>query len=165
MSEIYLAGPIQHAEDGGHGWRDRVKEEFDHPDIEWSDPLDKYDGPAEGVVIHNGDPPEDVAPDADLVSVSELVESDKEMVARADGVLVGWDDVPSAGTPMEVMFAHANWKPVAIWYRGEAGISPWMEYHSTSVADDLSEAVDNIVEAIEIEQKVAGKVGGGIDAR
>ena len=145
MTTIYLAGPIQHAEDGGYGWRDRVKSEFDTHAVEWSDPLDKYDGPAEGVIIHNGNPPEDAPPDADLVSIETLVETDKRMVDNADAVLVGWDDVPSAGTPMEVLHAHNQLTPVVIWYQGDAGLSPWMEYHSTFVTDTLAAAVERAV--------------------
>lgn len=141
---IYLAGPIQHADDGGHGWREAVRET--HPAAEsgvrWSDPLDKYDGHADAVVIHNGNPPEDAPRDADLISVTELVEADKDLVDGADGVLVGWDDVPSAGTPMETLLAHQQDKPIAVWYRGEVGISPWMQYHAGLVSEDVSECVE-----------------------
>lgn len=148
---VYLAGPIQHAADGGKGWRDRVQEVYDDG-IEWLDPLAKYDATVDAVIVHNGDPPEDVPEGSDLVSVQELVEADKDLIWEADAVLVGWDDVPSAGTPMEVLFAYQHRKPVAIWYEGD-NISPWMEYHADVVSDSLKRCVDYFRwEVVEVER-------------
>lgn len=140
-ASVYLAGPIQHAPDGGHGWRDMAVRTY--PDFDWINPLDKYDGHANAVVVHNGTPPADTDPDAELVSVTELVESDKELIRRSDAVLVGWDDVPSAGTPMEVLYAYELNIPVVCQYDGD-GISPWMEYHSEAVYPRFAGCVDHL---------------------
>jgi len=138
---VYLAGPIQHAPDGGHAWRDMAVRTY--PDFEWINPLDKYDGHANAVVVHNGTPPSDADSDAELVSVTELVESDKELIRGSDAVLVGWDDVPSAGTPMEVLYAYELNIPVVCLYDGD-GISPWMEYHSEAVYPRLGDCMDHL---------------------
>lgn len=143
---VYLAGPIQFADDGGHGWRNRVATEFETVGIEWSDPLDKYDARSEAVIVHNGDPPENPPEGSDLISTTELVEADKELVAAADALLVGWDDVPSAGTPMEVLYAYERDTPVVVWYRGDS-LSPWMQYH----ADAVFESLDDCVEWLSVE--------------
>lgn len=39
---IYLAGPIQHVADSGHGWRDDLIAEYSDR-FDFLNPLDKYD--------------------------------------------------------------------------------------------------------------------------
>jgi nucleoside 2-deoxyribosyltransferase len=149
MKSVYMAGSVHHADDGGHGWRDAVERQ--HPNLVWVNPLDKYDGHANDVVIQRAHGPRGVAvgPGVELVSSAEIVESDKEMVEQADAVLVGWSpSIPACGTPMEVLFAWENDVPVVAWIREDVGfesVSPWLDYHS----DYMTKEVDDAVEYIE----------------
>ena len=115
---IYLAGPVQHADDGGHGWRDQIKE--DVLSVEWLDPLDKYDVPSGDI---------DVGTD---ISAEQIVESDKEMIDGADAVLARYAHMPSVGTPMEILYAYERDIPVFVWVDAEdtSGMSPWITHHA-----------------------------------
>lgn len=128
MSErrIYLAGPVQHADDGGRGWRDRIKGEM--PRGEWLDPLDKYDVPAGDV---------DVSP-------TEIVESDKAMIDEADAVLARYAHVPSVGTAMEILHAYERDIPVFVWDDGDdsASMSPWISHHATGYGTSLRQVAE-----------------------
>lgn len=128
---IYLAGPVQHAADGGHGWRDHIKE--DMPRAEWLDPLDKYDVPSGDV---------DVGTD---VSAEEIVESDKAMIDDADAVLARYAHVPSVGTPMEILYAYERDIPVFVWADGEdtADMSPWIIHHATGYGTSLRQMAEH----------------------
>jgi len=76
MSEpsVYLAGPVMYPDDGGHGWRDYVKDEW-ADSAEWVDPLDKYDTSATEVEISD---------DPDGISPGTIVEEDKAMIDGCD---------------------------------------------------------------------------------
>lgn len=130
--KLYLAGPVQHAADGGHGWRDRIKG-ADMPRVEWLDPLDKYDVPAGDVEIGT-----DVSPE-------QIVESDKAMIDDADVVLARYAHVPSVGTPMEILYAYERDIPVFVWVDADdtAGMSPWITHHSTGYGTDLRSVAEH----------------------
>jgi hypothetical protein len=70
---VYLAGPIQHANDNGKGWRARVKQNYD--ECEWIDPLDKYDATEHEYQEWTDE---------------QIVEDDLTMIDNADALLVHW---------------------------------------------------------------------------
>lgn len=123
---IYMAGPVQHADDYGVGWRQMIKQEY--PDrFDWADPLDVYHAGDMGVEREWTD--------------EEIIVKDLRMIDESDGVLVGWDDVPSAGTPMEVFYASfVRNIPVVVRYDGDE-ISPWMSGHSMAIMSTWDAAV------------------------
>jgi nucleoside 2-deoxyribosyltransferase len=134
---VYLAGPVAAYADGGAGWRDRVQREYDDR-FAFRDPLSKYNVPVDDLTVTMGE-----SDGPDEVSVTELVESDKEMLADSDAVLVGYSDVQSIGTPMEVMWAYERDVPVVIWVRDETPVhdlSPWYQYHATAITNSLKQA-------------------------
>lgn len=151
--KVYLAGPIQHADDGGHGWRDKVID--DHRSLQYLNPLDFFDGGEDKATIL----PEAVAEDYEtdkgefLITDEELVHKDKNMVNEADALLIGFPEKVSAwGTPMEQIYAWQGEispsKPIAVWH-GEIPsqeLSPWMRYHSTFSSQSLLACV-NYLEA------------------
>lgn len=90
MPRVYLCGPIQHVHSRGKGWRERVKSRY--TDIEWVDPISKYD-------------------DADEAAEWEderIVAEDKALIDGCDAVLLHYEKVPSWGTPREQEYAAAN---------------------------------------------------------
>lgn len=149
MKSVYQAGSVHHATDGGHGWRDDLRDRF--PNIVWVNPLDKYDGNANDVLIQRQHSPDGlVVPEgAEVVSSAEIVENDKEFVDESDAVLVGWSpSVPACGTPMEVLYAWETDTPVVAWIREDVSfteVSPWLDYH----ADYMTTTAENAVEYIE----------------
>jgi len=136
---IYLAGPVAAYQDGGAAWRDRIIGEFGH-EFEFRNPLDKYNVPVEDLTIVDGAG----TSEDDVVSVTELVEADKELLEESDAVLVGYSAVRSIGTPMEVMWAHERDIPVAVWVRDDTHydqLSPWYRYHAGAVVDEPEDAL------------------------
>lgn len=146
---VYMAGSVHHADDGGHGWRDWIEQEY--PDFEWVNPLDKYDGNANDIIVQRENCPRGIATtsEMEIVSSAQIVESDKRMILDCDAVLVGWDpSVPACGTPMEVMFAWEQGIPVVVWLRGGqpdlADVSPWLDYHADRIETDVEDCLDYI---------------------
>lgn len=141
---IYLAGPVAHAADGGSGWREYVIREFGGQ-FDFRNPLSKYDVPTDDLAIVPGasDPTDDTT-----VGVTEIVEEDKRLLDAADAVLVGWEDVQSIGTPMEVLRAHRDGQPVALWNRYEAPLSPWFRYHADHISVDLHTCLNALHEEV-----------------
>lgn len=134
---VYLAGPIQHAGDHGKGWRARVKEEYDG--FEWVDPLDKYDDTKSYDEID------------EEWSNARIVEEDLTMIANCDAILVHWEEIPSAGTPMEVAYAIQVFEiPVVIQTTVE-DMSIWLEVHAHEVVETFDDAVDALREEIQVE--------------
>ena len=89
---VYLCGQIQHVNDYGKGWRNRLKQ--DYPDIEWVDPLDKYNTMEEAETEWTAE---------------QVVQDDLDMIADCDAILVHWQETATCGTPMEVFFS--KWFP------------------------------------------------------
>jgi len=136
---IYLAGPVAAYQDGGAAWRDRVQEEFGH-EFDFRNPLDKYNVPVDDLTIVDG---AGTSTDG-VVSVTELVETDKQLLEESDAVLVGYSDVQSIGTPMEVMWAYERDIPVAVWLRDDTAyddLSPWYRYHAGAVRYNVDPAL------------------------
>lgn len=144
---VYLAGPVRNDVDGGAVWRDDVIEVYSDG-VEFVNPLDKYNVPVEGLSVVGGDSEES---NSDTVGVNEIVEGDKEMLEMCDAVLVGYSNVQSIGTPMEVMWAYERDYPVGIWIRdpqmNPEDLSPWYQYH----ADFISPQVYDVMVVLERE--------------
>lgn len=153
--KVYLAGPIQHADDGGHGWRDRVIN--NHQNFQYLNPLDFFDGGEDKATILPEDVAEDYETDKEefVITDEELVEKDKRMVHEADALLIGFPEkVPAWGTPMEQAEvwntndsggAYPS-KPVVVWHGeiDEVNLSPWIRYHDTFRSNSLAECVEYI---------------------
>jgi nucleoside 2-deoxyribosyltransferase len=129
--DVYLAGPIQHTDTHGKGWREWLKAERD--DFTWVDPLEKYDTMAEA--------------EAEW-TVEDIVEDDLRMIDDADALLVHWELVPTAGTPMEIFYAaQICEKPAVVQTKvHESDLSPWVTYH----ADTVAESFDDAINALEV---------------
>jgi hypothetical protein len=102
MKRVYLAGPIDNADDDGRGWR-RAIEPWG-TDIEWVNPLDEHDQTA------GGDEP---LPDKDLRLL------DRENIDECDGMVVRYELTPSWGTPREMEYVSEYGTgpdiPVVVW--------------------------------------------------
>jgi len=143
---IYLAGPVAHKDDGGASWREAIKDAYEDEPVEFRDPLDKYNVPAQDldVVPGESDPDEDTT-----VGVREIVEGDKELIDESDGILVGYEPVRSVGTPMEVMYAYERDMPIGMWVRDEDGtFSPWYRGHVTFTASYMTHTVTTLRQLI-----------------
>jgi nucleoside 2-deoxyribosyltransferase len=127
---VYLAGPIQHANDNGKGWRARVKQTYD--ECQWIDPLDKYDA-----TEHEYEEWTD----------EQIVEDDLRMIDDADGLLVHWEEVPTCGTPMEIRYAYANDIFTVVQHTLDDP-SPWLTYHAHVEVEAFQEAVDTLTYAL-----------------
>lgn len=145
---VYLAGPVANVPDGGASWREIVTERFGD-EIETRNPLDKYNVPAEELRISE-------SPHADrdgVVGYADIVESDLELLEESDAVLVGYEDVQSVGTPMEVRWAYERDYDVAIWIRDDTGIhdlSPWYLHHASAVTTSLEMAIRHLTRESEV---------------
>jgi hypothetical protein len=140
---IYLAGPVAATDDGGAGWREAISEEYG-ADYGFHNPLDKYNVPVDTLEVVDGTSDPDTG---HTVGVDELVAGDKKLLRESDGVLVGYVDVHSVGTPMEVMWARERDYPVALWIRDDTafdGLSPWYRHHATALTNDLELALGHI---------------------
>lgn len=128
---VYLAGAINgKSDDEANGWRDRIIEAL--PDINFLNPMDRdYRG-------IEGDHTE------------TIVEGDLADIDTADA-FVAYCPSPSWGTAMEVLYAARMCQlPVLLVVPENAGISPWLRYHS----DAIVTSVDGAVEWLDAAQTV-----------
>ena len=117
--KIYLCGPINGCTDAEcTDWREEAKKSF--PDA--IDPMRRDYRGVEETAYRN------------------IVELDKIDVANCDGLLVNFP-APSVGTSMEMLFAWQIGKPIALWHRPDASLSPWLIYHSHFRSESLTECV------------------------
>jgi len=145
---LYLAGPVAALDDGGASWREEITTVFARDyNVQFNNPVAKYNAPAGDVEIVSGasDDPSEVTPE-------EIVDADKDLLRESDGVLVGYSDVQSVGTPMEVMWASERDLPVVIWIRdgtSHSELSPWYRHHATVVTDSVAMAVEVLLRRID----------------
>lgn len=123
MKKVYMAGPIQHAQDNGKGWRSRVKHKYDH--IDWVDPIDKYDSTSEAAAWED----------------EKVVEQDKALIDDCDAMLVHYEKVPTWGTPREHEYAVQMGIPVVV-QTTEDKPSPWLTSDAVAVVKTFAEAVE-----------------------
>lgn len=140
--QVYLAGPIQHADDGGHGWRDMVIGEYSDS-FDFINPLDFFDGGEDTATILPKDVAEEYKPaeDENVITDEQVVKKDTMLVNDADALLIGYHEkVPAWGTPFEQALvsnrsiAQPNPRiPVAVWHSDllSSELSPWLRYNST----------------------------------
>lgn len=118
---IYLAGPILGCtDDQAHTWRDLVKRKFgEHRCI---DPMRRD---YRGIEDQN---------------IKAIVEGDKWDIEDCDVLLANCWQV-SAGTSMEIFYAHSLGKRVVAIVQPDVKVSPWITYHA--------EVYDNLMDAME----------------
>ena len=126
---VYLAAPIQHVNDYGKGWRNRLKQDVEA--IEWVDPLAKYNS-------------QEVSEINDEWSDERIVMEDLELIESCDAILVHWQEVPSCGTPMEIAYAIQVFEIPVIVQTTVEEPSPWLTAHATEMVETFEEAVEAI---------------------
>jgi len=100
-------------------------------EFEWVDPLDKYQTSSK--------------PESAEWTDTDVVEDDLAMIDGSDALLVHWELVPMAGTPMEIRYAYENAMPIVVQSTvPEKDCSIWLEYHVDDISDTFSEAIDTL---------------------
>lgn len=142
---VYLAGPVQHAEDGGHGWRRDIQERYGGQ-FEFLNPLDKYDTPSDEVEwLQPDETPADYPDDIEVLEPRDIVSSDKAMIDAADVVLIGLKEaVPMYGTPREHEYAQDTDTDVVVWHGEDMELSPWTISDTAFLSPSLSECMEHI---------------------
>ena len=144
---IYLAGPVQHADDGGHGWRDDVIAQYSDQ-LDFLNPLDKYDTPSTEVEwLQPDEVPSDYGDGIEVLSPTEIVQADKSMISSSDVVLIGLrDNVPMYGTPREHEYAAVTLgKRVVVWHTEDMSLSPWTITDTDYLSTDLQRCMEYII--------------------
>jgi nucleoside 2-deoxyribosyltransferase len=75
-------------------------------------------------------------------SVKEIVKGDLDDIEQCQVILVNATR-PSWGTAMEIVYAFGLGKRIVSWV-GDARVSPWLRYHSTSIHASIDEAIGAI---------------------
>lgn len=128
MKQIYLCGPIMLCTDAeAKDWRAYCKKRMTFTDhhINLLDPMVRDYRDEEAAVYR------------------EIVELDKNDVRRSDIILANCTK-PSAGTSMELFYAHQLGKINVVV--ASDPVSPWVRYHATHLTNNLDEAIDWILE-------------------
>lgn len=151
MPTVYLAGPIRKHPDGGKMWRDTIIDQYGRY-FDFRNPLDRYDVPNDDLTVIDEEPPKN---DDSIISVDQIVDGDKADIHASDGLFVGYFDVMSIGTPMEVMFAHDRDMPVVLCVMDETNpvdLSPWYRHHVDSIATTRDAALIDLEAMLDDEQ-------------
>jgi hypothetical protein len=158
---VYLAGPIKNANNGGVGWRKEIKEEYSDK-FSFNDPTEDIIVPNEDIDLVDGKTNSE-----DEISLQHVVLNDKGLLTTSDAVFVGYSDVKSVGTPMEVHKAYQLGLPIVMWDReptgtwlkrqykrlktkviGEKEKSLWYKHHTNLITKKKGEAVQKLYEII-----------------
>lgn len=144
---VYLVGPVNHAD--GVNWWDEAEEQLEDLDFDVVRPFDCWDfGPdddfvtlPEGGKLNEGT--------SHVVYDDDVLENNKDAVADADALLVGWDMTRrTRGTMAEMVYAKEVVDiPVVLWMRKadeREELDPTPRYYSDSITDDLETAVSVI---------------------
>lgn len=120
---VYLAGPIFGCNDEEcKGWRQQLKSDF--PEIDWVDPMERdFRG-------------------KESISVEQIIEGDKEAIDGCEAMIANVLQ-PSAGTAMEILYAHSQGIPVVVIDGSGGRISPWIIYHASCVSQTIRGAVEH----------------------
>ena len=154
---VYLAGPIKNATNGGVGWREQIKQEYEDK-FDFNDPTEDIIVPNEDIDLVDGK-----TNDEDEVSLQHVVLNDKGLLMTSDAVFVGYSDVQSVGTPMEVHKAYQLGLPVVMWNREPTGswlqrqykrlkmkligtdeISLWYKHHTNIITKNKNDAIQKL---------------------
>lgn len=124
MTNIYLGGPINNCSDTeAIDWRAYCKETY-------------------GAYFNFLDPMKRDYRGIQKQSYREIVELDKIEIRNSDIVLANCS-LPSAGTSMEIFYAHSLGKIVVSVL--DYASSPWIRYHSTTVQPSIDDAFEWII--------------------
>lgn len=154
---VYLAGPIKNDTNGGVGWREQIKQEYGDR-FDFNDPTEDIIVPNEDIDLVDGK-----TNDEDEVSLQHVVLNDKGLLTTSDAVFVGYSDVQSVGTPMEVHKAYQLGFPVVMWNREPTGswlqrqykrlktkligtgeISLWYKHHTNIITKNKNDAIQKL---------------------
>lgn len=124
---VYLAGPIRHAENGGHDWRDDTIEQYSDQ-FDFLNPLDAFDTTEDQITwLQPGDVPDDYPETETVLEPRELIQTDKQMIREADAMLLdAREHVPTYGTPREHEYAVQVGTPVVVRHDEGRRLSPWL---------------------------------------
>jgi hypothetical protein len=137
---VYLSGPMKEEPEEGKVWRDGIKEKYSD-EFKFLDPYNSFDPNSGRIVLDsNFDGSEEE------IMVSELVETDKNMICGSEYMFVGFSNVISRGTAMEIIFAYHHNIPVFLWDRTDEdySLSPWVIYHTVFRSTDKDEVIEVI---------------------
>jgi hypothetical protein len=131
MMGVYLAGPVEDQSDDIEGWRaDLVAGDRR---FKWLDPVGTIDNLVE--------------PDDEL-----LVDVCLQLLRNADGVLVNWQNVTTAGTPVEMYEANRIELPIVVAYDGDdEDIPTFIRAFADETVDDVPTAADVLVDRLDPE--------------
>jgi nucleoside 2-deoxyribosyltransferase len=139
IPEIYLAGPIQN-DPYASRWRNGLKEDY-RDEAEFVDPLEE----------------------CSLGGVPDVVEADKGMIDEADGVFVCFKDIPTAGTPMEVLYTYQQEEtPVMMWVADgteKKDVGEWYKHHLDYISDDRYTTMNHLIVAAGENKQRKGMIG------
>lgn len=128
---VYLAGPIDRAEDNGAEWRDDITPFLHSLNMQVFDPLRKpidigLEGPE--AKPYRAHLKENLAFDDLAREVKKIRVVDLRMVDLSDFVIVNWDtSIHMCGTIEEVIVANRNKRPILIrCVQGKIGMPDWM---------------------------------------
>lgn len=126
--KVYLAGPIFMCDDSdANDWRTRAKLLL-HTSLTEFKCLDPMIRDYRNITD---------------IAYREIVDLDKIDVRTCDIVLANCTQ-PSAGTSMEIFYAHQLGKIVVPIVSGQP--SPWIKYHSTTIQPSLESAIEWILD-------------------
>lgn len=157
---VYLAGPVDRVDDP-----DKFRDELTETDldVEWDNPLDKYDGTAEETVILPADREGTkeatrmrsvLGDDMEVVWDKDLCEADYESVDKADAIVVaGWStEVVSRGTIAELQYNRCNDDvPVVMWGKSAyVSLSPFTRNLIDHYTRHKQEAIESLRQQLDL---------------
>ena len=123
---VYLAGPIHGKSDAeAMDWREQATRALGKLGYNTLNPMDRDYRGREGEK-----------------GIKDLiVEGDKEDILNSE-IIFAYVPSPSAGTSMEILFAHERGKMVISVVPDPRKTSPWIHYHSDEIVASFGEAMD-----------------------
>jgi nucleoside 2-deoxyribosyltransferase len=141
---VYLAGPIEFADDDGKTWRNETIELFS--DVDYVNPHDIFSREEIQKVYKptlEGEIPEGNYDE--FILDEEVTTQEKQEILRCDAVFVGFQDIKSRGTCMEMMFCYLNRIPIYIWNMDKLDDIPlWVTSHAQYISDSREKVIEKI---------------------